>query len=45
MTMVDYNSDFDLIDDGDCEPYEKLVQKKLFLERTNFPLSLSHRDG
>lgn len=27
--MVDYNSDFDLIDDGDCEPYEKLVQKKI----------------
>lgn len=26
--MVDYNSDFDLINDGDCEPYEKLVQKK-----------------
>lgn len=40
--MVDYNSDFDLINDGDCEPYEKLVQKKLFLERTNVPLSLSH---
>lgn len=43
--MVDYNSDFDLINDDDCEPYEKLVQKKLFLERTNVPLSLSHRDG
>ena len=43
--MVDYNSDFDLINDGHCEPYEKLVQKKLFLERTSVPLSLRHRDG
>lgn len=30
--MVDYNSDFDLINDGDCEPYEKLVQKNCFLK-------------
>lgn len=28
MIMVDNNSDFDLINDGDCEPYEKLLQKK-----------------
>ena len=43
--MVDYNSDFDVINDGDCEPYERLLQKKLFLERINVRLSLSHRNG
>ena len=43
--MVDNNSDFDLINDGDCEPYEKLLQKYLFLERTNVRLSFSHHNG
>ena len=54
MTMVDYNSDFDLINDGDCEPYEKLVQKKIvswedkawvivMVEQNNNLVELNHR--
>lgn len=32
MTMVDYNSDFDVINNDDCEPHEGLPQKNSFLK-------------